>query len=261
MAPVAQNQCCVHQQEEIRQVLEALQRTLGSMNSSSADSTRILAMEQTLQALQARLAAAPLPQQPGSAPTITRASVLQELAQEFWRQAYSSDHELILTTDIFTKVVNYSRPQADTYNASDASGRTLSRNVGDNIANVFNDFAELYYSSEFTSTEGGAGAQVLLTNTYPTYSVSIVTAGAGYTIGKVYTINTVLGGQCTFTVNGINGSGGVTSVNNITGTPNGTLLRTDNSYLTDIAQLRLGSATDQEILQYNITTYLYYGLT
>jgi hypothetical protein len=185
----------------------------------------------------------------------------QELAQEFWRQAYSSDHELILTTDIFTKVVNYSRPQADTYNASDASGRTLSRNVGDNIANVFNDFAELYYSSEFTSTEGGAGAQVLLTNTYPTYSVSIVTAGAGYTIGKVYTINTVLGGQCTFTVNGINGSGGITSVNNVTGTPNGTLLRTDNSYLTDIAQLRLGSATDQEILQYNITTYLYYGLT
>lgn len=185
----------------------------------------------------------------------------QELAQEFWRQAYSSDHELILTTDIFTKVVNYSRTQADTYNATDAAGRTLSRNVGDNIANVFNDFAELYYSNEFTSTEGGAGAQVLLTNTYPTYSVSIVTAGAGYTIGKVYTINTSLGGQCTFTVNGINGSGGITSVNNITGTPNGTLLRTDNSYLTDVAQLRLGGATDQEILQYNITTYLYYGVT
>jgi hypothetical protein len=185
----------------------------------------------------------------------------QELAQEFWRQAYSSDHELILTTDIFSKVVSYSRSQADTYNATDATGRTLSRNVGDNIANVFNDFADLFYSSEFTSSEGGAGAQVLLTNTYPTYSVSIVTAGAGYTIGKVYTISTVLGGQCTFTVNGINGSGGITSVNNVTGTPNGTLLRTDNSYLTDIAQLRLGSATDQEILQYNITTYLYYGLT
>ena len=185
----------------------------------------------------------------------------QELAQEFWRQAYSSDHELILTTDVFRKVVSYSRSQADTYNATDATGRTLSRNVGDNIANVFNDFADLFYSSEFTSSEGGAGAQVLLTNTYPTYSVSIVTAGAGYTIGKVYTISTVLGGQCTFTVNGINGSGGITSVNNVTGTPNGTLLRTDNSYLTDIAQLRLGSATDQEILQYNITTYLYYGLT
>jgi chromosome segregation ATPase len=90
IAPVAQNQCCVHQQEEIRQVLEALQTTLRSMNSSSADSTRILAMEQTLQALQARLATTPLSPQPGSAPTITRASILQELAQELRSTAVPS---------------------------------------------------------------------------------------------------------------------------------------------------------------------------
>ena len=82
IAPAAQNQCCEHQQEEIRQLLEALQTTLGSMNSSSADSARILAMEQTLQALQARLATTRLPPQPGSAPPITRESILQELTQE-----------------------------------------------------------------------------------------------------------------------------------------------------------------------------------
>jgi hypothetical protein len=180
----------------------------------------------------------------------------QDLVQTL-SASYTADTELQVATDAFTKVVTFRRLPNDTSVASDATGRSLRRTVGDNKVRTYTDFADVYYTQEYTSGAGGYGAKVQLNNAYPNYTITVLNAGYNYTVGQLFTIQSTIGTVCTFTVATIDGNGGILTVNNITGTPNRVIVRAP--FWSDFADLSLGSTYDQDLRFYSPVLYAYPG--
>jgi hypothetical protein len=186
----------------------------------------------------------------------------QELVQEAWNTPYTLDSDLARPTDIFTKVVNYSRPTAEVMTAPDEMGKQITRTVGDNRSNTFNDFADIAYSNEYYSGAGGYGATITITNNYPTYTVSVTNAGYNYTVGQPFSILVDGGEPCSFTVATINGNGGILTVTGVSGKPPVVATTIKSGYWNDFAELTMGLGTlDQYTAQYNgiVINYVYPG--
>ena len=178
----------------------------------------------------------------------------QDLVQSF-SSAYFSPSFIASAADTVTKILTYRRAAADTFSGTDTLGKVIARTVGDTKYGVFTDVAELYYSSEFTSGAGGYGASVTLTNTYPTYSVAIVSGGASYTVGQSITLN-VPTGTCTVTVTAIDGNGAITSLSSST---TATRVTTQSAYLLDFVDLTFGTTNDQDLRFVSQLAYSYPG--
>jgi hypothetical protein len=196
-------------------------------------------------------------------PAFTTTSAFdQDLFMSF-AEAYTDAVERATAADIFIKVLSAVRSAADTAAAPDTTGRSLQRSVGDNINRVYNDVAELFYANEFYSSQGGYGALITITNSYPSYSVTATTTGAGYAVGQFFSIAVSGGSDCQFTVATINGSGGILTVNNISGTPPIIATVIENAFWTDYTgDLTLGSSTtNQEFAQVSavVVNYAYPG--
>jgi len=143
------------------------------------------------------------------------ADIDQEIAQEFWRQAYSLDHDLVTFTETFRKTVSYVRSYSDTAAGSDTTGRFLSTTVGDVRSRVFNDFADLFYTQETYTNIRGYGAVISVSLVSGSYVATITNAGTGYTAGNLFTVDLGGGKSCSFTVATVNGTGGILTISGL----------------------------------------------
>ena len=191
-------------------------------------------------------------------PDFTTTAVFDQDQLFTFTESYTADSERALISDAVTRVYRAVRTFTDTALANEAVGKIIERTVGDIKSRIFDDFAELFYVSEFYSPEGGIGASVNVVNNYPTFTVSVVTPGTNYTVGQQFTVFTESGTSCTFQVATIDGNGGILSLTTPTGTP--ARVSVNVSYFTDYADLTFGTGIlDQDLAQYNVLTYAYPG--
>lgn len=143
------------------------------------------------------------------------ADIDQEVAQEFWRQAYSLDHDLVTFTETFRKTVSYVRTYNDTVGSADTTGRFFSRTVGDVRSRVFDDFAELFYTGETYANIRGYGATISVSQSAGVYSAIVVNGGFGFTAGHSFRVQLDSARSCTFTVATVNGSGTILTISGL----------------------------------------------